>query len=158
MNSSTVSLEFLRRVSRPRRSAKGRIASIADYIEWRAAALTPEQLDEVQKELPQLHPRVLVMRAPEFPHLPRQLKLLMNFFADFAERVFLEGSEACQRETGFAIRYWAKELDIIPDLASEIGYADDSLVARTVLERHEGVFLDYCRFRNINWSKIGLAP
>jgi uncharacterized membrane protein YkvA (DUF1232 family) len=158
MNSSAVSLEFLRRVSRPRRSARGRIASIADYIEWRAATLTPEQLEEIRNELLELDRRVSAMRVPEFPHLPRQLKLLMNLFADSAKRVFLGGSEACHRETGFAIRYWAKELDIIPDFASEIGYADDSLVARTVLQRHEGVFLDYCRFRNINWSKIGLAP
>jgi len=56
------------------------------------------------------------------------------------------------------LRYTAKNTDIIPDHVPEIGYADDSLIVRTVLERHRDVFRDYCRFREIRWSKITLAP
>jgi hypothetical protein len=40
----------------------------------------------------------------------------------------------------------------------EIGYADDSLIVRTVLNRHDDIFRDYCRFRKIRWSKISFAP
>jgi uncharacterized membrane protein YkvA (DUF1232 family) len=52
----------------------------------------------------------------------------------------------------------AKEADIIPDSVAEIGYADDSLIVRIVLSRHQDVFRDYCRFRKIRWSKISFAP
>jgi hypothetical protein len=38
----------------------------------------------------------------------------------------------------------AKEADIIPDFVPEIGYADDSLIVRTVLERHQELFHDHC--------------
>jgi uncharacterized membrane protein YkvA (DUF1232 family) len=72
--------------------------------------------------------------------------------------VFPAGSDASRKETAFALRYAAKEIDIIPDFVPEIGYADDSLIVRTVLSRHQDVFRDYCRFRKIRCSKISLAP
>jgi uncharacterized membrane protein YkvA (DUF1232 family) len=63
-----------------------------------------------------------------------------------------------RREAAFALRYAAKETDIIPDFVPEIGYADDSLIVRTVLSRHQDVFHDYCRFRKIRWENSIFAP
>jgi hypothetical protein len=59
----------------------------------------------------------------QFPHLQQQLKLLTDFLEDTAADVFPAGSEASRKETAFALRYMAKEADIIPDSAPEIGYA-----------------------------------
>ena len=95
---------------------------------------------------------------PQFPHLQQQLKLLAGFFEDTEDGVFPAGSDASRKETAFALGYAAKETDVIPDLIPEIGYADDSIIARTVLSRHEDIFRDYCRFRKIRWSKISFAP
>jgi len=150
--------EFLRRISRRRRSAPNRVESIADYIEQCAALLTPEHLEELRAELPPLNDRFAAMTEPKFPHLPQQLKLLVDFLGDTAAGMFSAGSDASRRETAFAVSYTAKETDIIPDSVSEIGYADDSLIVRTVLSRHKDLFRDYCRFRRIRWSKITLAP
>ena len=72
--------------------------------------------------------------------------------------MFPAGSDASRKETAFALGYAAKETDVIPDLIPEIGYADDSIIARTVLSRHEDIFRDYCRFRKIRWSKISFGP
>jgi len=96
--------------------------------------------------------------APRFPHLVAQLKLLSDFFEDSADDIFPGVSLAARKETALALRYTAKNTDIISDHVPEIGYADDSLIVRTVLERHRDVFRDYCRFRKIRWSKITLAP
>jgi len=152
------SLEFLRRISRRRRSAKYGVESISDYVERRAALLTPENLDELRVDLPLLSARFAAIAVPQFPHLQQQLKLLADFFEDTADGVFPAGSNASRTETAFALRYRAKETDIIPDFVPEIGYADDSLIVRTVLSRHQDVFRDYCRFRKIRCSKISLAP
>ena len=158
MRSTNCSLEFLRRISRRRRSAKNGVESISEYVERRAALLTPEQLDELRAKLPLLNVRFAAIAVPQFPHLQQKLKLLADFFEDTEDGVFPSGSEASRKETAFALGYTAKETDIIPDFIPEIGYADDSIIVRTVISRHEDIFRDYCRFRKIRWSKISFAP
>src|ERR1700740_1651059 len=118
----------------------------------------PEQLDKLRADLPLLNVQFAAIAVPQFPHLQQQLKLLADFFEDTADGVFQSGSDASRKETAFAIRYMAKETDIIPDFVPEIGYGDDSRIVRTVLGRHQDVFRDYCRFRKIRWSKISFAP
>jgi uncharacterized membrane protein YkvA (DUF1232 family) len=151
-------LEFLRRISRRRRSAKNGVESISEYVEQCSALLTPEQLDELRAKLPLLNLRFAAIAVPQFPHLRQQLKLLADFFEDTEDGVFPACSDASRKETAFALAYTAKETDIIPDFIPEIGYADDSIIVRTVLSRHEDNFRDYCRFRKIRWSKISFAP
>ena len=158
MRSTNCTLEFLRRISRRRRSAKNGVESISEYVERRAALLTPEQLDELRAGLPLMNVRFAAIAVSQFPHLQQQLKLLADFFEDTADGVFPAGSDASRKEAAFALGYTAKETDIIPDSVPEIGYADDSIVVRTVLSRHEDIFRDYCRFRKIRWSKIYFAP
>jgi uncharacterized membrane protein YkvA (DUF1232 family) len=127
-------------------------------MEQGAVLLTPEHLDELQAELPLLNLQFAAIEAPQFPHLQQQLKLLAEFFKDTADGVFPHASEVSRKETAFALRYTAIETDIIPDFIPEIGYADDSLIVRTVLSQHQEIFREYCRFRRIRWSKISLAP
>ena len=158
MRSTDCSLEFLRRISRRRRSAKNGVESISEYVERCSALLTQEQLDELRAKLPLLNVRFAAIAVPQFPHLQQQLKLLADFFEDTDDGVFPAGSEASRKETAFALGYAAKETDIIPDFIPEIGYADDSIIVRTVISRHEDIFRDYCRFRKIRWSKISFAP
>jgi uncharacterized membrane protein YkvA (DUF1232 family) len=152
------SLEFLGRISY-RRSARHRIESISDYVQWRAAMLTSQQLDVLLRtELALLNLRFAAIAAPQFPHLRQQLRLLADFFEDAANGAFQSGSEASRKETAFALRYTAAEADIIPDFVPDIGYADDSVIVRTVLHRHQFLFREYCRFRKIRWSKTYLSP
>ena len=63
------SLEFLRRISRRRLSAQDRVESISEYVEWRAAQLTPEHLAELRTDLPLLKVQFAVIVVPQFPHL-----------------------------------------------------------------------------------------
>src|ERR1700741_44097 len=158
MRSDNLSLEFLRRVSRRRLSAQDGVESISEYVEWCAVQLTPDHLVGLRTDLPLLKIQFAVIAVPQFPQLQQQLKLLADFFEDTADGVFQAGSDAARKETAFALRYTAKETDIIPDFVPEIGYADDSLIVRAVLSRHQDVFRVYCRFRKIRWSKISFAP
>jgi uncharacterized membrane protein YkvA (DUF1232 family) len=134
------------------------VESISEYVERCATLVTPEQLDQLRAQLPLLNVRFAAIAVQQFPHLRQQLKLLADFFEDTADGVFPAGPDASRKETAFALGYTAKETDIIPDFIPEIGYADDSIIVRTVLTRHEGILRDYCRFRKIRWSKTPFAP
>jgi hypothetical protein len=115
MRSANGSLEFLLRISRHRRSAHRGVKSISEYVEQCASLLTPEHLDEVRGELPTLNVQFAAISVRQFPHLQQQLKLLTDFLEDTAAGVFPAGSEASRKETAFALRYMAREADIIPD-------------------------------------------
>jgi Penicillin binding protein transpeptidase domain len=115
MRSANCSLEFLRRISRRRRSAPNGVESISEYVEHRAALLTPEHLEELRADLPLLNARFAAIAVQQFPHLQQQLKLLADFFEDTADGVFQAGSDASRKETAFALRYTAKEKDINKD-------------------------------------------
>ena len=123
MRSANCSLEFLRRISRRRRSAPNGVESISEYVEHRAAQLTPEHLEELRANLPLLNARFAAIALQQFPHLQQQLKLLADFFEDTVDGVFQAGSDASRKETAFALRYTAKETDIIPDFVPEIADA-----------------------------------
>jgi uncharacterized membrane protein YkvA (DUF1232 family) len=158
MKSVNCSPEVFRRISRRRPSAQGRVTSIFEYIEQGAALLTSENLGDLRTELPLLNLQLAAIEAPQFPRLQQQLKLLADFFEDTADGVFPAGSEASRKESAYALQYAAKETDLIPDFVPDIGYADDSFIVRTVLRRHQDVFRDYCRFRQIRWENSICAP
>jgi uncharacterized membrane protein YkvA (DUF1232 family) len=157
MRSNNFSLEFLRRTSRRRQSTRRRVESISEYVERGAALLTQEHLDKLRAELPLLNIAFAATAVPQFPNLQQQLKFLADFLEDSIGGVFPAGSDASRKETAFALLYAAKEVDIIPDIVPEIGYADDSLIVSTVLSRQQDVFHDYCLFRKIPTSRIAVT-
>jgi hypothetical protein len=135
MKPANCSLEFLRRISRRRRSAPNGVESISEYVAQRAALLTTEHLDKLRTELPLLNLRFAAIVAPQFPHLQQQLKVLADFFEDTADGVFPVGSDASRKETAFALRYTAEETDIIPDVVPEIGSATTAVFEKFVARR-----------------------
>jgi len=158
MKPPNCSLEFLRRISRRRRSAQRGVESISEYVEQRATLLTLEQLDELRaQDLPLLNARLAAIAMAQFPHLQQQFKLLADFFEDTAEGVFQAGSDASRKESAFALRYAAKETVIIPDFVPEIGYADDWLIVRTVLSRRQIFSATTAIFEEFVRSKIPLT-
>jgi hypothetical protein len=67
MKTAGSSLEFLRRISRRRRSAQQGVESISEYVERRAALLTPENLDELRADIPLLNSRFTAITLQQFP-------------------------------------------------------------------------------------------
>ena len=156
-NSQTLHLSVPCHIPESLHSGWGDVKSIHDYVERRAALMTLEHLEEVRLELPLLRIQFAGIAAARFPHLPGQLKLLANFFQDSFDTVFQPVAAAAVKEAALALRYAAKNADIIPNFVEEIGYANNSLIVRTVLRRHQDVFHKYCRFRDILWSNITLS-
>ena len=143
---------FPRPVSPGRDTARGDAEPIFEYLENRAALLRAIHLEDLSRELPLLRIQFAGLVSPRFPHLGPQLKLLSEFFEDSANGVFAGVSPALRREVALALRYVAKNTDVVG--VRETGHADDSHIVRAVLRRHQDALREYCAFRKISWSKI----
>lgn len=113
-------------------SAPGDIASVAAYLDRGAALVDTATLHVLQKLRLPLHAKI--EQIGESTHLRRRLELL----ATFVEEVSRDGSAGtpAQREAAFALLYFLKGYDRIPDTLPEIGLLDDALIVQIVLQRH----------------------
>jgi uncharacterized membrane protein YkvA (DUF1232 family) len=55
------------------------------------------------------------------------------------------------RETTFALLYFIKGFDRIPDSVPEVGFLDDALVAQTVIQRHRAALRAHWLRRGRTW-------
>lgn len=134
------------------------MSEIANYLIKGASKITPATLERILRHLPIWKLEFTQIDSNKYPHLSIQLQ----FFADVIED-FMEGAEKhlpyyAIAEAAFALIYAHKKVDIIPDILTEIGYADDSSIVRAVLIRHEKAFSAYAERHGFNWGAITINP
>ncbi|MDR1145993.1 MAG: hypothetical protein LBK71_07665 [Verrucomicrobiales bacterium] len=130
------------------------MSELADYVLHGAMKVTPLTLKKLLHELPLLKLEFTQIHAPKFPHLVDQLTFLADVVEDFAEGAADEMSYRAIAEATFALLYAHQRMDLIPDQIPQIGRADDSAVARTVLITHEKLFQAYAEKHRRDWNKI----
>ncbi len=115
----------------------------SDFIELiarGASRLTPAAVQQLVSELPDLRERFERLREIGYPDAEPQL----IFLANIVERVWTDQYRdmpyGAALEAAFAISYFAREVDLIPDTLGTIGLIDDIAVARTVLLRNAPAF------------------
>jgi uncharacterized membrane protein YkvA (DUF1232 family) len=108
------------------------IPGVASYIDRGGALVTPEAIDELLRERKALRAKIETLRDSEL--LRRRLTLLACFF----EEACTDGhaGTTAQREVVFALLYFLKDLDRIPDSIPEVGLLDDAMIVDLVLQRH----------------------
>ena len=113
-------------------SAPGDIASVAAYIDRGAVLVDAAVLHTLQKL--QLPLQAKIEQIDESAHLRRRLELL----ATFCEEASRDGSAGtpAHLEAAFALLYFLKGCDRIPDTLPEIGLLDDAMIVQIVLQRH----------------------
>ena len=68
--------------------------------------------------------------------LRQRLELLTSYFMATSDA---PTDATTQREVAFALLYFLKGFDRIPDSVPEVGLLDDAMIVQTVLQRHETV-------------------
>ena len=70
--------------------------------------------------------------------LSRTKKLLLELLVTYCEEVPRDGAVGtpAHRESVFALLYFLKGFDRIPDTVPEIGLLDDAMIVQIVLQRH----------------------
>jgi uncharacterized membrane protein YkvA (DUF1232 family) len=116
------------------------VPSLARYVDEGAALVTPEAIATLRG----MHASLLAKIAGvvDSAVLRQRLELLMGYFEATSET---STNTTTLREVAFALLYFLKGLDRIPDSVPEVGLLDDAMVVQSVLQRHETVLEVYAK-------------
>jgi uncharacterized membrane protein YkvA (DUF1232 family) len=123
------------------------ITSTATYVERGGVLVTPHSITGLRKLRPAL--RAKISGLDRDPLLRTRLDLLSLYLDECAaERATLTPA---MREGAFALLYFLKGFDRIPDSVPEIGLLDDALVVQCVLDRHAAALRAHWLRRHRQW-------
>ena|SRR5687768_7735552 len=110
------------------------VPSLAQYVDQGTALVTPEAIAALRG----LHAPLLakIAAVADSAVLRQRLELLTSYFMATSDA---PTDASTQREVAFALLYFLKGFDRIPDSVPEVGLLDDAMIVQTVLQRHETV-------------------
>jgi len=108
-----------------------------DFIQSQARALSPAELDRLTADLPALRERFATIPAQTYPYLADQLQFLSLVVEN---QVVRDPAGQMVGEAAFALLYFQRATDLIPDSIPGMGLLDDAIIVRIVLGRHEQAF------------------
>jgi uncharacterized membrane protein YkvA (DUF1232 family) len=143
MNTTTVSLDhYLATMASP-----GREATPSSHLERGAAIVTAADIERLRRMFPAL--RSKTARITDSEVLTRRIRLLMQYVQDTPAGE----STPALRESAFALFYFLKGFDLIPDAVPHVGLLDDALLVETVLQRNAHEFRAHWAARRRVWPE-----
>ena len=115
----------------------------ADFIAFiicGASRLTPAEVQQLVSDLPDLRERFGCLREAGYPDAEQQLLFLSQVVELVWTDRYRDMPYGAAIEAAFAVSYFAREGDLIPDTLGAIGLIDDIAVAQTVLLRNVAAF------------------
>lgn len=105
-----------------------------------ASRLTPADVQQLVSDLPELRERFGLLTEAGYPDAERQLTFLSQVVELVWTDQYRDLPYGAALEAAFAVFYFAREGDLIPDTLGAIGLIDDIAVAQTVLLRNAAAF------------------
>lgn len=106
--------------------------SLAAYVDRGTALVTPEAIGALLQLRDQLQAKVDAIGDSELLRL--QIEMLITYIEETGAGGTADPT--AQREIAFALLYFLKGFDRIPDSVPEVGLLDDAMVVQIVMQRH----------------------
>lgn len=119
-----------------------------DFIQSQSRALSVAELDRLSADLPALRERFANIPAHTYPYLKNQLQFLSLVVED---QVVRDPAGEMVGEAAFALLYFQRATDLIPDSIPGMGLLDDAMIVRIVLGRHQHAFKLSQHGYQLNW-------
>ncbi|HZC36964.1 MAG TPA: YkvA family protein [Chthoniobacterales bacterium] len=113
---------------------------LTGFIRSQADALSLTDLDRMVVDLPALGDRLAEIPSQTYPYLREQLAFLSLFVAEQVGGRSPDLAEQPVAEAAFALLYFQRAIDLIPDAIPGIGMLDDAMIVAKVLRRQEHAF------------------
>ena len=125
-------------------------SEMTEFIKSQARALSIADIDRLIVDLPALRERCAKIQQPTYPYLAEQLQF---FSRVVEEQVVREPAAEMVGEAAFALLYFQRATDLIPDSIPGMGLLDDAIIVRIVLDRHEHAFKSSSHAYNLSWPR-----
>lgn len=125
----------------------GDLTGVADYIDRGSTLIDSAALHALERLRLPLQAKIEQLEPGT--RLRRRLELLATFCGEAAA----DGSTGspAHREAAFALLYFLKGFDRIPDTLPDIGLLDDAMIVQIVLQRHAATFRAHWLRRRRAW-------
>jgi uncharacterized membrane protein YkvA (DUF1232 family) len=123
-------------------------SEVTGFIQSQARALSIADIDRLIIDLPALRERFAKIPARTYPYLADQLEFLSRVVE---EQIVREPAADMVGEAAFALLYFKRATDLIPDSIPGMGLLDDAMIVRIVLGRHEQAFKSSSHARELSW-------
>lgn len=144
MTTPTASLDhYLATMTSP-----GREATPSSHLERGAALVTAADVGRLRRMFPAL--RSKAARITDSAVLTRRIGVLMQYVEDAPAGE----PSAALREAAFALFYFLKGFDLIPDAVPHVGLLDDALLVETVLQRNAHEFRAHWAAHRRVWPEM----
>lgn len=128
-------------------NSAGDLTSLTQYLDRGAELVTPEAIKALRRMRTQLEKKVAGLGDSE--RLRRRIEVLAVYLDEAG--VEAPADPQAQREVAFALLYFLKGFDRIPDTVPEIGLLDDAMIVQTVLQRHATVLQAHWQRQGRTW-------
>ncbi len=115
--------------------------ALAHYIDHGTELVTADAITALRQQQASLHAKIAALAESE--RLRSRIELLAAVF----EEACADGHAGTpgQREIAFALLYFLKGADRIPDSVPEIGLLDDAMIIQLVLQHQAAAIRAHCR-------------
>jgi len=128
-------------------SSEGKTTSIATYVERGSPLITAEAIRALHSMLPALRSKIALIKDSD--RLKERIEILLAYLKE--NPVPHSAPDAARRDIAFALFYFLKGYDRIPDSIPEIGLLDDAIIVNTVLQWHHTALRTHWLRRGRTW-------
>jgi uncharacterized membrane protein YkvA (DUF1232 family) len=126
---------------------------LTNFIQSQARALSLADLDQLIIDLPALRERFAKIPSQTYAYLSDQLEFLCLFVEEQVVRRNRDLAEEPVAEAAFALLYFQRPTDLIPDSIPDMGLLDDAMIVSMVLRRQERAFKGSSHAYMLGWPE-----
>jgi uncharacterized membrane protein YkvA (DUF1232 family) len=129
------------------------ITELTNFIRNQACVLSITDLDRLVSDLPTLRERFARISSEFYPYLSDQLQFLSLFVEEQVVGRSRDLAEEPVAEAAFALLYFQRATDLIPDPIPGMGLLDDAMIVSIVLRRQEHAFKRSLHGHMLRWPE-----
>jgi uncharacterized membrane protein YkvA (DUF1232 family) len=126
---------------------------LTHFIRSQASALSLSDLDWLMVNLPSLRKRLTKPPLRTYPYLADQLEFLCRFVEQKIAGRSPDLAEDAVAEAAFALLYFQRSTDLIPDPIPDMGLLDDAIIVGLVLRRQAHAFKQSSHADLLRWPE-----